>query len=352
MADTSVVTIERFFLEQEGKHPHATGDLTRLLVDIALAGKVISGYVRRAGLIDILGAAGSDNPSGEQQQKLDVLANDTMHQILRWTGLLCVMASEEDTDAVPIPEKMHPGKYALLHDPLDGSSNIDVNVSVGTVFSIHQRVTPEGPGTMEDCLQVGRKQVAAGYIVHGSSTVLVYTTGAGVHVFTLDPTIGEFRLIHHDIKTPAVGKYYSINESYYHRWSDGYRHVVDTFKGKDNEDGIEHRKNNRYIGSLVADFHRNLLTGGVFMYPADSVAPNGKLRLLYEAAPLAFIAEQAGGAASDGSQEILDIVPQELHQRTPLLIGSRDDVAFVEETIARIDGVRPTKLYRPTTTSR
>ena len=175
--------------------------------------------------------------------------------------------------------------------------------------------------------------------MHGSSTVLVYTAGAGVHMFTLDPTIGEFRLIGHDIKTPPVGQFYSINESYYHRWSDAYRHVVDTFKGKDVPDSKEHRKNNRYIGSLVADFHRNLLTGGVFMYPADSAAPNGKLRLLYEAAPLAFIAEQAGGAASNGKQPILDIVPTELHQRTPLLIGGRGDVSYIEKTVARIDGI-------------
>jgi len=338
MVGTSVVTIERFFLEREKEHPKARGDLTRLLIDIALAGKVISGYVRRAGLVDILGAAGGKNPSGEQQQKLDVLANETMQQMLRWTGLLCVMASEEDPEPVPVPETLNPGKYVLLYDPLDGSSNIDVNVSIGTIFSIHQRVTPGGPGTTEDCLQIGRKQIAAGYVIHGSSTVLVYTSGAGVNVFTLDPTIGEFRLIHHHIKTPDVGVYYSINESYYHRWSDAYRHVVDTFKGSHRETEGDHRKNNRYIGSLVADFHRNLLAGGVFMYPGDSISPNGKLRLLYEAAPLAFIAEQAGGAASDGKQPILDIVPSGLHQRTPLLIGSKDDVAFVEETIARIDG--------------
>jgi fructose-1,6-bisphosphatase I len=339
VVDTTVVTIERFFLEQERAHPHATGDLTSLLVDIALAGKVISGYVRRAGLVDIIGAAGQRNPSGEQQQKLDVLANDTMHQMLRWTGLLCVMASEEDPDPIPIPSELKPGKYVLLHDPLDGSSNIDVNVSIGTIFSIHKRVTTSGPGTVEDCLQVGRKQVAAGYVIHGSSTVLVYSAGAGVHMFTLDPTIGEFRLNCHDLKTPKVGAYYSINESYYHRWSDGYRHVVDTFKGKRSENGLDHRKNNRYIGSLVADFHRNLVKGGVFMYPADTSTPQGKLRLLYEAAPLAFIAEQAGGKASNGTQAILDIVPNDIHQRTPLLIGSRDDVEYVEETIARIDGI-------------
>ena len=258
-----------------------------------------------------------------------------MRQMVGWTGRVCVMASEEDDEPFPIPEKYNPGKYVLLHDPLDGSANIDVNVSIGTIFSIHRRVTENGPGTLEDCLQRGRRQVAAGYIMHGSSTVMVYTTGRGVHVFTLDPTIGEFRLIDHDIKTPPVGKYYSINESYYHRWSNGYRCVVSAFKGAD---GPEHRKNARYIGSLVADFHRNLLAGGVFMYPGTEKTPEGKLRLLYEAAPLAFIAEQAGGAASNGKQPILDIEPRELHQRTPLLIGSREDVAFVESMAAQVDG--------------
>lgn len=336
MPDSSLVTIERFILEQERLHPEATGELTQLLYDIALAAKVISGYVRRAGLVDVLGAFGRTNVQGEEQQKLDVIANDTMIQSIAYTGRVCVMASEEDAEPFPIPEEHNPGKYVLLHDPLDGSSNIDVNVSIGTIFSIHQRVTESGPGTLEDCLQKGRGQIAAGYVIHGSSTVLVYTVGRGVHAFTLDPTIGEFLLVNPDIKTPEIGKYYSINESYYQRWSDGYRRVVQEFKGVEN---TEHRKNARYIGSLVADFHRNLLLGGVFMYPADSKAPHGKLRLLYEASPLAFIAEQAGGAASDGVTPILDIQPTELHQRTPLLIGSRDDVAYVERTIAEVDAV-------------
>jgi len=316
-------------------HPQASGELTQLLYDIALAAKIISGYVRRAGLVDILGAAGGTNVHGETQQKLDVIANDTMRQMVAWTGRVCVMASEEDEVPFAIPAKYNPGKYVLLHDPLDGSANIDVNVSIGTIFSIHRRITPAGPGTLEDCLQVGRKQVVAGYVIHGSSTVLVYTAGNGVHVFTLDPTMGEFRMINHNIRTPPVGMFYSINESYYHRWTNGYRRVVSAFKGSN---GPDHRKNARYIGSLVADFHRNLLLGGVFMYPADAETPQGKLRLLYEAAPLAMIAEQAGGAATDGKQPILDIVPTELHQRTPLLIGSKDDVAFVEKTVAEVDG--------------
>jgi fructose-1,6-bisphosphatase I len=306
-----------------------------LLYDIALASKIISGYVKRAGLIDILGAASGTNIFGEKQQKLDVIANDTMKQMINWTGRVCIMASEEDDEPTPIPAEFNPGKYAVLHDPLDGSSNFDFNVSIGTIFSVHRRVSKEGPGELRDCLQSGRKQVAAGYVMHGSSTVLVYTTGDGVHAFAMDPTIGEFRLINPNIKTPSVGKYYSTNESYYHRWTDGYRKVVNAFKGLNGQDRL---KNARYIGSLVADFHRNLLAGGVFMYPADTKSPSGKLRLLYEASPLAFIAEQAGGAASDGRQPILDIQPTELHQRTPLLIGSKEDVAFVEKTIAEVDG--------------
>lgn len=296
---------------------------------------MISGYVRRAGLVDVLGAFGSENVQGEQQQKLDVIANETMKQAIGFTGRVCVMASEEDGDPVPVPRVHNPGKYVLLYDPLDGSSNIDMNVSIGTIFSIHKRVSPDGgPGTLEDCLQAGDEQIAAGYVIYGSSTVMVYTVRAGVHMFTLDPTIGEFRLLNQDIRTPPVGRFYSVNESYYQRWSEGYRRVVQQFKGVD--DPAE-RKNARYIGSLVADFHRNLLAGGVFLYPADAKAPRGKLRLQYEANPLALIAEQAGGMATDGSRRILDIVPEELHQRTPLLIGSRQDVEFVMGTVRGVD---------------
>jgi fructose-1,6-bisphosphatase I len=330
--DTEIVTIERFIMERERLHPHATGALSNLLYDIALAAKIISGNVRRAGLVDILGSAGSINVQGERQEKLDVLANETIKKAFGYTGRICVMASEEDDEPVPIPEKYRPGKYVLLYDPLDGSSNIDVNVSIGTIFSIHQRVSKFGSGTLEDCLQPGSRQVVAGYVIYGSSTVLVYTAGQGVHSFTLDPTIGEFRLVSENVTTPPVGKYYSINESYYNRWSEGYRKVVRCFKGVDGDETM--RKNARYIGSLVADFHRNLLAGGVFMYPADAAAPQGKLRLLYEVAPLAFVAEQAGGAASDGTRPIVDIEPRELHQRTPVVVGSREDVAFVERTLA------------------
>jgi len=340
VSDSSLVTIERFILEQERMHPEATGDLTNLLYDIALASKVISGYVRRAGLVDVLGAFGARNVQGEEQQKLDVIANETVKQAIGFTGRVCVMASEEEGDPVPVPAERNPGKYVLLYDPLDGSSNIDVNVSIGTIFSIHKRATPgNGPGTLADCMQVGRDQIAAGYVIYGSSTVLVYSVGHGVHLFTLDPTIGEFRLLNHDIQTPPVGKFYSVNESYYQRWTEGYRRVVQMFKGVEDP---QQRKNARYIGSLVADFHRNLLAGGVFMYPADSKSPKGKLRLQYEANPLAFIAEQAGGKATDGARRILDIEPEELHQRTPLIIGSTSDVDFVMQTVTEVDAATVT----------
>lgn len=335
MPDRQVVTIERFIVEQERLHPAATGELSNLLYDIALAAKIISGNVRRAGLVDILGSARSTNVQGEIQQKLDVLANSTIKHSFEHTGRVCVMASEEEEGLIPTPAQFQPGKYVLLFDPLDGSSNIDVNVSIGTIFSVHRRLTPAGPGTLGDLLQPGYKQVVAGYIIYGSSTIMVYTSGDGVHGFTLDPTIGEFRLLSPEIQTPACGKYYSVNESNYPRWTPGYRKAVSRLKGVD---GTGQGKNCRYIGSLVADFHRNLVAGGVFLYPADTRSPHGKLRLLYECAPLAFIAEQAGGAATDGRRRILEIEPTELHQRTPLVIGSKDDVALVERIVAETDG--------------
>jgi fructose-1,6-bisphosphatase I len=236
------------------------------------------------------------------------------------------MASEEDEEPVPVPDGKPVGKYALLFDPLDGSSNIDVNVSIGTIFSIHRRVTPgTGPGSLPDVLQPGAKQVAAGYVLYGSSTMLVYTTGQGVHGFTLDPTIGEFLLSHPNIKTPDVGKYYSVNEGNWSKWAPPVQRVVETFKHGDSR---VKAKNARYIGSLVADFHRNLLSGGVFLYPADTKSVRGKLRLLYEAAPMALIVEQAGGKATDGRTRVLDIVPKDLHERTPLVIGSKADVEY------------------------
>ena len=318
-------------MEQERLHPEATGELSNLLYDLCLAAKIISRHVRRAGLSDILGPAGAVNVSGDLQQKLDLFANETVRQSVQYTGRVCVTASEEDQAPVPVPPGKPSGKYVVLYDPLDGSANIDVNVSIGTIFSIHKRVTKRnGTAGMADCLQVGKKQVAAGYILYGSSTMLVYTTGQGVHGFTLDPTIGEFLLSHPNITTPPVGRYYSVNESNWNRWAPSVQRVVGAFK---NGEGKVQPKNARYIGSLVADFHRNLISGGIFLYPAATNYPQGKLRLLYEAAPLALVVEQAGGRATDGCRSILDIVPEDLHQKTPLVIGSRDDVAFAARVI-------------------
>jgi len=332
---TSVITIERFIMEQERLHPEATGELSNLLYDLCLAAKIISRQVRRAGLTDILGEFGAINVQGELQQKLDVFANETVRHSVEHTGRVCVVASEEDENPIPVKvrEDRRGGKYVLLYDPLDGSTNIDVNVSIGTIFSIHRRTaTKRGPGSLADCLQEGRAQVAAGYILYGSSTMLVYTTGQGVHGFTLDPTIGEFLLSHPDIRSPNVGKYYSVNESHWNKWTPGIQRVVGAFKNGDG--GRVEAKNARYIGSLVADIHRNLMSGGVFLYPADTLSPQGKLRLLYEAAPLALVVEQAGGAATDGRRNILDIKPAALHQRTPLIIGSKQDVAFAQSVLA------------------
>ncbi|MGE5802297.1 MAG: class 1 fructose-bisphosphatase [Gemmatimonadota bacterium] len=331
---TSVVTIERFIMEQERLHPEATGELSNLLYDLCLAAKIISRQVRRAGLTDILGEFGAINVQGEVQQKLDVFAHDTVRHSVEHTGRVCIVASEEEEHPIPVklPTGRRNGKYVLLYDPLDGSSNIGVNVSIGTIFSIHRRISKRGPGTLVDCLQPGRAQVAAGYILYGSSTMLVYTTGQGVHGFTLDPTIGEFLLSHPDIRCPEVGQYYSVNESHWNKWAPGIQRAVAAFKNGDS--GRVEAKNARYIGSLVADIHRNLMSGGVFLYPADKNAPSGKLRLLYEAAPLALVVEQAGGAAIDGTNDILEITPTELHQRTPLIIGSKRDVHFARSVIA------------------
>lgn len=329
---TAFTTIERFILDREHMYPEATGELSNLLYDIALAAKIIQAATRRAGLTNILGAVGNTNVQGEEQQKLDVFANETLKNALNHTGRVCVMASEEDEGPIQIPEPYTPGKYVVLFDPLDGSSNIDVNAPVGTIFSIYRRQSKRGAGTMADLLQPGRKLVASGYVIYGSSTMMVYTTGQGVHGFTYDPTIGEFLLSHDQISMPASGKYYSVNESHFGRWSKGVQRAVRGLHG-DFPDRIK-GKNSRYIGSLVADFHRNLIAGGIFLYPADMERnPQGKLRLLYEAIPMAFIAEQAGGAATDGTEPILDLVPRELHQRVPLVIGGKADVAWVAEAI-------------------
>lgn len=318
MAETSVVTLSRHIVEEERRHPEATGAFSNILYDIALAAKIISREVNKAGLVDILGQTDTRNVHDEVVKKLDVFADEVICKAMDHTGNLCCMVSEEHPDIVAIPEKFPRGKYVLLYDPLDGSSNIDLNVSIGTIFSVHLKIT-EGPdGRLEDCLQPGHRQLAAGYVVYGSSTMLVYTSGAGVHGFTLDPSIGEFLLSHPGIKIPeGTSRTYSVNESYYDRWAPGQRRFVSELKG---EGGLS----TRYIGSLVADFHRTLLSGGIFMYPADSRSPHGKLRLLYEAAPLAMICKAAGGGAIDGRGDILDQVPTELHQRTPLYIGSLD----------------------------
>ena len=330
----SVVTIERHIIEQERRFPEATGAFSSILYDIALAGKMISYEVRRAGLAeDILGQTNDTNVHGETVKKLDEYANDVIYRALDHSGNLCVMASEESEEVIPIPDKFPTGNYALLYDPLDGSSNIEANVSVGTVFSLHRKVSAGERGSVEDCLQPGYKQVAAGYLVYGSSTMLVYTTGAGVHGFTLDAALGEFLLSHPDMRIPEpCQRIYSVNEGNTMLWSLEQRRLVEHLKGTDGDNPNPYSA--RYIGSMVADFHRTLLYGGLFMYPADRKSPRGKLRLLYEAAPIAMIAEQAGGRASDGKQAILQIQPEELHQRTPLFVGARDCMAIVDRFLA------------------
>lgn len=330
MRPTAVKTIETFILEQERKHPHATGELTNLLYDIALGTKVVAAAIRRAGLVDVLGQVGAVNVQGEEQMKLDVFANESLKSALSSAGRVCVMASEEDPEPIAFHDHNR-ARYAVLVDPLDGSSNIDVNGAVGTIFSIYRRVT-HGKSDVRDVLQPGNKQVAAGYVMYGSSVMLVYSTGNGVHGFTLDPTIGEFVLSHENICIPPTGVYLSVNESNFYKWSRGVQKAVRAFHGEMPE--VMKAKNSRYIGSLVADFHRNLIAGGIFLYPGDGKNPNGKLRLSYEANPMAFLAEHAGGAATNGQERILDIVPGELHQRTPLVVGSRTDVEFVSATLA------------------
>ncbi len=329
-ASHKLTTIERHILDEQQSHPQATGNFTGLLYDIALAGKVIADEMNRAGLAEILGHAGQTNVQGEEVMKVDLIADDVMRKLNDHTGRLAVMVSEEQENPIPIPMEYPTGRYVLMYDPLDGSSNIDFNVSVGTIFVIHQRKSADGPGTMEDCLQPGRDLLAAGYIVYSASTMLVYSAGHGVNGFTLDPNIGEFILSHPNIRIPASGGYYSADQGYEKYWSEGVRHF--THYLRDESTVISQR----YVGSLVADFHRTLLSGGVFYYPSnrkDAVRAHGKLRLLYEAAPFAFLAEQAGGYASDGKQPILDIQPTSLHQRTPLFIGQRELVKKAEEFI-------------------
>lgn len=318
------LTLSQFVFQQEREHPEASGEFTSVLLDIALAAKMINKAVVRAGLVDVLGATGTTNVQGERVQKLDVFAHDTIMKVLGSTGQLAVVASEEDEGIVPMPDGAPIGKYVVNFDPLDGSSNIDANVNIGTIFSILPRISRKGHGTVEDCLQAGRRQLCAGYVLYGTTTMLVYTTGDGVHGFTFEPSIGEFLLSHPNIRTPSRGRIYSVNEGNYAKWSEGMKRYVDWLKLEDKATARPY--SSRYVGSLVADFHRNLLYGGIYLYPGDARNPNGKLRLLYECAPLAFIAEQAGGAASNGERRIMDIAPESLHQRSPLFLGSPQDV--------------------------
>ncbi len=330
---SKVVTIDRHIIDQERKNPGATGRFSLLLYDIALAAKIISREVNMAGLIDVLGRTGEVNVQGEEVQKLDAFAQEAMVKAMDHAGHLCCMVSEECEDIIPIPEKFDMGPYVLLFDPLDGSSNINVNVSIGTIFSVLHRTTPRGrPGTIDDCLQPGYRQLAAGYVIYGSSTMLVYTTGitSGVHGFTLDPSIGEFLLSHRDIRIPdPPAKVYSVNEAYYGLWSEEQRRLVDHLRGLDGKGNGGFKS--RYIGSLVSDFHRTLLQGGIFMYPPDERAPKGKLRILYEASPLALVCEAAGGRASDGFRNILNLIPRGLHDRTPVFLGSKSLVELAEK---------------------
>ena len=325
------ITLGQFLQLQERQHPQATGEFTSLLGDIAVAAKMINREVIRAGLVDILGYTGGQNVHGEKVTKLDRFAHDTITRVLSTTGQLAVLASEEDEDVIPVPKGQPVGKYVVNFDPLDGSSNINANVNIGTIFSVLPRVTQGGSGTLADCLQPGSRQLCAGYVMYGSSTMLVYTAGNGVHGFTFEPSLGEFLLSNPDIRTPSRGRIYSVNEGNYFNWSDGVKRYVDWVKMTDSVTGRPYSA--RYVGSLVADFHRNLMYGGIFLYPGDRVNAKGKLRVLYEAAPLAFIAERAGGAASNGEQRILDLVPQSLHERTPLYMGSPEDVSECEEFV-------------------
>jgi fructose-1,6-bisphosphatase I len=332
-----IITIERHIIEEQRFHPEATGALTNLLYDIALAGKVIASKTTRAGLAEILGRTGETNVQGEEVMKLDKFADLTVSRLTDHTGRLAGLASEENEDFMPVPDKYPRGRYLLLYDPLDGSSNVDYNMPVGTIFAIYRRTREDVPLALDEFLQPGRNLVASGYIAYGTSTMFIYTTGHGVHGFTLDPAVGEFLLSHPNIRIPRPPKYFSVNLGYQMFWSKGVQSYTEFLQGR--EGGVK-GLSLRYVGTLVSDFHRNLLAGGVFYYPADTKdpkTPRGKLRLMYEAAPLAFIAEQAGGYATDGRRRILDIQPGSLHERTPLFIGSKELVEKVEEFVRKLD---------------
>ncbi len=333
----NLTTVESHILEMQRLHPSASGDFTSLLNDITFAAKIVAREVSRAGLVDILGDTGAQNVQGEAVKKLDEYANRTFMRCVGKRGQVCALASEENEDPVFIAPAEGSGRYLVLFDPLDGSSNIDANVSVGTIFSISRRLSPRDRVSSQDLLQPGRNLAAAGYVIYGSSTMFVYTTGYGVHGFTLDPGIGEFLLSHANIRIPFSATVYSTNEGNEPDWGPAVREIVRQLKhGRAGQ--AETRMAARYIGSLVADFHRNLLHGGVYLYPGSRRHPQGKLRLMYEANPLAFIVEQAGGYASDGRRAILDIPPRALHERTPLYIGCRDTVLWIEQCLERAAG--------------
>jgi len=323
-----LTTLTQHIRAAQLQHPGASGDLSSLLTQIGVAGKLISSKVNMAGLVKILGSAGTTNVQGEVQHRLDQLAEDTIRDVVGRSGLVCALMSEEEEEIIEIDEAYR-GKYIVAYDPLDGSSNIDYNVSIGTIFSIFRKVSSGDEVTRSDLMRCGTEQVAAGYIIYGSSTVFVYTVGQGVHGFTLDPTVGEYILSHEDIKLPAACKVLSVNTCNAPYWPQWVHRFVDGMLSRNDEE--KRRLTDRHIGSLVADFHRNLLMGGVFLYPEDTRAPQGKLRLMYEANPLAFIVEQAGGAASDGTRRILEIEPDWAHHRVPLVIGNANEVALAEE---------------------
>lgn len=336
---SGIKTLGQFIIEKQADFPYAKGELSRLLRDIGIASKIVNREVNKAGLVDILGDAGTVNIQGEGQKKLDLFANIQFIAALTSGGECCIVATEEEEDFVPIDSPVSKNaKYIVCIDPLDGSSNIDVNVAVGTIFSIYRRKSVDGMATIEDVLQKGTEQVAAGYVIYGSSTMLVYTTGKGVNGFTLDPSIGEFCLSHPDMRVPQEGTIYSINEGNYIHFPQGVKKYI---KYAQVEDAASNRPyTSRYIGSMVGDIHRNLIKGGIYMYPTTSSSPQGKLRLLYECNPMAFIIEQAGGRASDGYRRILDIEPHTLHQRVPIFIGSEQMVRKVESLIAAYEEVK------------
>jgi fructose-1,6-bisphosphatase I len=344
MSDHLIVTVQQHISREQRKHwPLATGAFSWLLSGITLATKMTQAKVRRAGLLDILGDTGETNVQGEQQQKLDVYANEALLHCLGVRESVAILASEEGEDAVIFEGRKESGKYIVVFDPLDGSSNLDVNVSVGTIFSVLGMPPDPGPRDATAVLQPGLKQLAAGYVVYGSSTILVYTTGHGVHGFTLDPEIGAYLLSHENIRMPKAGKIYSVNEANSDSFPVPYREYLAHLRSG----AMGRQYTSRYIGSLVADFHRTLLRGGVFLYPPTSDYPDGKLRLLYEANPIAYIAEQAGGVASNGTMRMLEVQPTEIHQRVPLIVGSQTEMTAFEEMVSR--KLRPSSALQPTT---